>query len=111
MVNVRANGYRVEYKIRKLFEKAGWRTIRSGASLGETDLVCFKNNKCFMLQVKSTIRKKLYFNEYMEPKLEGYPFYLVVDFGKGNIKIMEPKKISTVEDGEDIKDFIKKNSN
>lgn len=109
MVNSRKKGYRVESKIRKLFEKNGWRIVRSGASLGEADLICLKSGKCVMLQIKSTAKKKFYFNEYMEKKLEGHPFYLVVDFGYGKTKILHPQKIVTPTDGENIMDFLKKN--
>jgi Holliday junction resolvase len=51
VVDSRRKGYRVETKIRKMFEQAGWRVLRSGASLGEADLICFKNGSSIMLQV------------------------------------------------------------
>lgn len=107
MVNSRRKGYRVESKIRKMFEDFGWRIIRSGASLGEADLICLKGGKCLMLQIKSTAKKKFYFNEYMEPSLEGHPFYLVVDFGYGKTRVMPPRKIVAQTDGIHIKDFLR----
>lgn len=109
MVDSRKKGYRTESKIRKLFEKHGWKIVRSGASLGEADLICLKNGKCLMLQIKSTSKKRFYFDEFMEKSLEGFPFYLVVDFGYSKIRIMPPQKIVTPEDGTDVKDFLKRN--
>ncbi len=107
MVDSRAKGYRVETKIRKMFEAAGWRVLRSGASLGEADLICFKHGTCIMLQVKATAKPKFYYNEYMEMMLEGFEFYLVVDFGYGKTRIMHPQKIVAPEDGTDIKEFLR----
>lgn len=107
MIDSRKKGYRVESKIRKMFEKAGWRIVRSGASLGEADLLCFKNGTCLMLQIKSTSKKKFYYGEYMEKMLEGFEFYLVVDFGYGKIRVMHPKKIVTAADGVDVKEFLR----
>lgn len=107
MVNSRAKGYRVERKVKKMFEWNGWKVIRSAASLGEADLICFKNGVCIMLQIKSTSKNKFYFNEYAEKMLEGFEFYLVVDFGNGKIRVLHPQKIVTHEDGIDIKEFLR----
>jgi len=107
MVDFRKKGYRVETKIRKMFEAAGWRVLRSGASLGEADLICFKNGTCIMLQVKSTAKPKFYYNEYMEKMLEGFEFYLVVDFGYGKTRVMHPQKAVSPGDGTDIKEFLR----
>lgn len=107
MVDSRKKGYRAEYKIRKMFEAVGWKVVRSGASLGESDLICFKNGTCIMLQIKSTAKKKFYYNEYMEKMLEGFEFYLVVDFGYGKIRVMHPQKIVSPGDGTDIKEFLR----
>ncbi len=106
MVDSRRKGYRVESKIRKMFENHGWRIVRSGASLGESDLICFRNGSCIMLQIKSTSKKKFYYREYMEKMLEGFEFYLVVDFGYGKIRVMHPQRIVSPEDGVDIKKFL-----
>jgi len=106
MVNSRKKGYRIERKIRLLFEKYKWKVIRAGASLGEADLICLKRGKGILLQVKSTKNKTFYFYEYMKNKLEGTPFYLVVDFGYGNIRILHPKKKISIEDGILLKDFL-----
>jgi len=108
MTFVQKKGYRVERKIRLLIEAEGWKVIRPGASLGEADLVCLKEGKCMTIQVKSTKKKKFYYYDYMEPKLTGFPFYLVVDFGYGKIRILKPQKIVTPVDGQDFKEFLKK---
>jgi Holliday junction resolvase len=75
--------------------------------LGEADLIAFKNGTCVMLQIKSTGKKKFYFNEYMEKMLEGFEFYLIVDFGYGKIRILHPQKTVSVIDGTDLKDFLR----
>jgi len=108
MVDSRKKGYRVEYKIKKLFEKFGWKMVRSGASIGEADLICFKNGTCLMLQVKSISKKKFYYNEYMKMMLEGFEFYLIVDFGYGKTRILHPQKTVGPTDGEDILKFLKR---
>lgn len=101
-------GYRVERKIRQLFEKAGWKIVRAGASLGEADLICIKSKKCILLQIKSTRKKTFYYYDYRESRLEGFPFYLVVDFGYGKTRIMKPRQKVKVTDGQDLKDFLHK---
>jgi Holliday junction resolvase len=100
-------GYRVERKIRLKFEQAGWKVIRAGASLGEADLICIKEGKCILLQIKSSKKQTLYYYGYMEKKFEGFPFYLVVDFGYGKIKILNPKNKVGVPDGLYLDDFLK----
>ncbi|MDI6826050.1 MAG: hypothetical protein QMD36_02540 [Candidatus Aenigmarchaeota archaeon] len=107
MTNTKKKGYRVERKIRMMFESHDWKVIRAGASLGEADLICIKDGKSILLQVKSTKNKKFYFHEYMKKKLEGLPFYLVVDFGYGKIRILPPRKKVCAEDGIALKDFLK----
>ncbi len=106
MIQSRKKGYRVERKVRMLFEKYKWKVIRAGASLGEADLICIKNGKSIFLQVKSTKKNAFYFYEYMDSKLEGLPFYLVVDFGYGKIRILPPRKKVFAEDGILLKDFL-----
>lgn len=110
MSHMKKRGYRVERKVRMMFDKHGWKTIRAGASLGEADLVCIKKGKCILLQVKSTKGKKLYYYEYMKPKLEGLPFFIVVDFGYGKIRISIPKKTLEPNEGDDLKKFLKRQS-
>jgi hypothetical protein len=102
-------GYRVERKIRILFENYGWKVVRAGASLGEADLICIKNKKCILLQIKSTRKKVLYFYGDLVKNIEGFPFFLVVDFGYGNIRISEPAKKITQNTGISLKDFLEKN--
>jgi Holliday junction resolvase len=106
MIHTKNKGYRVERKVRLLFEKYKWKVIRAGASLGEADLVCFKNGKSIFLQIKSTRKKDFYFYEYMNEKLEGLPFYLVVDFGYGKVRILPPRKKVCKDDGILLKDFL-----
>ena len=106
MVNSRKKGYRVERKIRLLFEKHKWKVIRAGASLGEADLICIKEGKSLFLQIKSTKNKTFYFYEYMKNDLEGIPFYLVVDFGYGKMRILHPKKKININDGLLLEDFL-----
>jgi Holliday junction resolvase len=101
-------GYRVERKIRQMFERNGWKIVRAGASLGEADLIGIKNMKCILLQIKSTKKKTFYYYDYMENELEGFPFYLVVDFGYGKIRILSPNKKVKIEDGVDLKEFLRK---
>jgi Holliday junction resolvase len=102
-------GYRIERKVRILFENYGWKVVRAGASLGEADLICLKNKKCILLQIKSTKKKVLYFYGDLVKNIEGFPFFLVVDFGYGNIRILEPTKKVTRETGKLLKDFLENN--
>lgn len=106
--SARRRGYMVERKIRMAFERHGWKTIRAAASLGEADVICIKNKSCILLQIKSTKKKKFYYYEYSDSKMEGFPFYLVVDFGYGKVRITSPKKTVTVGDGKDLEEFLSK---
>jgi Holliday junction resolvase len=110
MVLAKRKGYRVERNIKIFFEKNGWKVIRAGASLGEADLICIKNARCLLLQVKSTKKAKFYYYDYMKEVLEGFPFLLVVDFGYGKVRVLPPKKVVCKEDGIDLKTFILKPS-
>lgn len=110
MFNTKMKGYRTERKIRILFEKNGWRVVRSGASLGESDLICIKEGGCIFLQIKSSKKKSFYYYGFMNASLEGLPFYLVVDFGYGKIRITSPQKKVTITDGQDINEFLKYNN-
>jgi len=101
-------GYRVERKIRLMFERNGWRVVRAGASLGEADLICMKKGKCLLLQVKSCKKKALYYYGYTKRELDGFPFYLIVDFGYGKIRISHPKHKITTADGESLEYFLSK---
>jgi hypothetical protein len=99
-------GYRVERKIRIMFENKGWHVIRAGGSLGDADLICIKKGECVMLQIKSTKKKTFYYYEYMKPKLEGFPFYLVVDFGYGKVRALLPQKVVKPNDGMPIEELL-----
>lgn len=106
MISSKRKGYIIERKIRKIFEDNGWRVVRAGGSLGEADLVCIKNGKCILLQVKSSRNRLYYYYGYMKKRLEGFPFYLAIDFGYNKIKILSPKKKISKEDGIDLKTFL-----
>ncbi len=105
--NSKLRGYRAERKIRLMFEAAGWKVVRAGASLGEADLVCIKSAKCLLLQIKSTKKKTFYYYEYMKDRLEDFPFFLVVDFGYGKIRGLPPKKKVTPDDGAPIEELLR----
>lgn len=90
-----------------MLEEKGWRVVRAGGSLGEADLVCLKKGKCVLLQIKSTKKKTLYYYGYMNDKLEDIPFYLVVDFSYGNIRVLTPKSKVVGADGISFDDFTK----
>jgi len=108
MLSSKSKGYRVERKIKMIFEKQGWNVVRAGASLGHADLICLRKGKCILLQVKSTRKKTFYYYGYMKKKLGGFPFYLLIDFGYGRIKIIEPRRKTNIEDGEVIGSFLRK---
>jgi hypothetical protein len=101
-------GYRTERKIRQIFERHGWKVIRASASLGDADLVCLKNGKCILLQIKSTKKKAFYYYGYMKNRLEGFPFYLMIDFGYGKIRVSVPKHKIEINEGLSIEDFLEK---
>jgi len=111
MTKAKWKGYRVERKIRLMLEQNGWKVVRSGGSLGEVDLVCLKNGKVVLLQIKSTNRKELYYYGYDSSIYEGFPFYLVVDFGYGNIRVVKPKKVVKEGDGVTFEEFLNSECN
>ncbi len=102
----KSKGYRVERKIRLKMEERGWIVIRSGGSFGKADLVCIKDGKCIFFQVKSTNKEKLYYNGYMEEKLGGFPFFVIVDFGHGDIEVFKPEESLERGKGIPIEDFL-----
>lgn len=106
-MHTKRKGYRVERKIRLLFERSGWTVVRAGASLGEADLICLRDRKCVLLQIKSTKKKTFYYYGYIQPTFEGFPFYLVVDFGYNKIRILPPKQKVLVTDGQLLESFLK----
>lgn len=108
MSSIKDKGYRTERKIRKRFEKEGWKVIRAGASLGEADLACFKGGKCILLQVKSASDNVFYYYGYKKRRMEGFPFYLVIDFGYGKIRMTPPKDKIEVDEGTNLEDFLRK---
>ena len=100
-------GYVVERKIRIIMEGNGWKVIRAGASLGEADLICIKNKKCVLLQIKSTKKKTLHYYGYSKKTLQGFPFYLIVDFGYGRVRALYPKAKIRMDDGISFEEFVK----
>ncbi len=109
-MNNKRKGYRVERKIKLMFAKKGWEVVRAGGSFGAYDLIAFKNGKCLFLQIKSTKKNTLYYNGYKKDSFEGFPFFLVVDFGRNNIRVTKPNEKIRIEDGLDIQNFIDKNT-
>ncbi len=105
----KAKGYKVERKIRLEFEKRGWLVVRAGASLGEADLICLKNGRCVLVQVKSTKKEKLYYYGPMKKKIAGFPYLLIVDFGYGTIRVTEPKHKILKTSGVSLQEFLEKN--
>ncbi len=108
MVKVKRRGYMVERKVRKIFEKFGWYVVKAGASLGYADLVCLKKGKCLLIQVKSTKKKVLYYNDYLKDKLAGFDFYVVVDFSYRKTVISKPKEKICLEEAKELEKFLKK---
>ncbi len=106
-MHTKRKGYRVERKIRLFFQKSGWTVIRAGASLGEADLICLKNGKCILLQIKSTSKKTFYYYGYNNPTFEGFPFFLIVDFGYGKIRVLQPKQKIKIPDGQSLGEFLR----
>lgn len=106
MFKSKLKGYRIERKIKMLLERLGWKIIRAGASFGHVDLVCLKNGKCILLQIKSTKKRKFYYYGYKGKKLEGFPFYIVVDFGYNNIRVLTPKNKISAKDGMPLEEFV-----
>ena len=97
----------VERKIRMFFQKFRWTVIRAGASLGEADLICLKNKKCILLQIKSTSKKSFYYYGYNNSIFEGFPFFLIVDFGYNKIRVLPPKGKILISDGKSLDEFLK----
>ncbi|MEM2920759.1 MAG: type II toxin-antitoxin system HicA family toxin [Candidatus Bathyarchaeia archaeon] len=79
------SGFEAERKVKKLFEAFGWKVVRSGGSLGTTDLACFKSGKVLLVQVKRRTKRRRYRSERIE--IEGFEVHTVVDFGGGDFRI------------------------
>lgn len=108
MVRAKRKGYLTERKVRKIFERFGWYVVKAGASLGIADLVCLKRGKCLLIQVKSTRKKILYYDDYMRKKFYGFDFYVVVDFAYRKVVIAKPKRKISMEDGVELEKFLGK---
>jgi Holliday junction resolvase len=101
-------GYRAERNIKLTFIKRGWKVVRAGGSLGEYDIIAFKDGKCIFVQIKSTSKNKFYYYGYMEDTYEGFPFRLAVHFDRGKTRITIPQKVVSQEDGIDLEEFLDK---
>ncbi len=101
-------GYRSERNVKLLFIKRGWKVVRAGGSLGEYDIIAFKDGRCIFIQIKSTGNKKFYYYGYMNDSYEGFPFRLVVHFDRGKTIITPPIKIISENDGVEIEEFLNK---
>jgi len=104
-LNSKLKGYLAERKIRKRFEEAGWVTIRSGGSQGPADLACLKNGRCILLQVKATRRRSLNIKG-LPLEVQGFPLFLVVDFGYNRVKVFKPGDLVTRSRGILLDSFI-----
>ncbi|MEM1557881.1 MAG: hypothetical protein QXT26_01985 [Thermoproteota archaeon] len=99
-------GYLAELKVRKILQKYGWTTVRSGGSLGLADLVCLWKSRCILIQVKST-RKNVFYTRRIPTDIQGFPLYVVVDFGYGNIRVFKPGDKAAREEGVPLDEFLK----
>ncbi|MCL4399153.1 hypothetical protein M1293_01405 [Candidatus Parvarchaeota archaeon] len=104
----KSKGYRIERKLKLKLMDLGWKVVRAGGSLGEYDLIAFKDGRCVFFQIKSTTKPKLYYYGYMKEEYEKFPFRLVVDFGRGSVRVLSPQKVISPDDGVDFEEFIKK---
>ncbi len=101
-------GYLAERKVRMLLHRYGWITIRSGGSLGSADVVCLRKGKCVLMQVKSTRKPVVYVREKLPSEIEGFPLYIVVDFGYGNIRVFRPGERMSRQKGTLLEEFVEK---
>ncbi len=101
-------GYRAERNVKLSFVKRGWKVVRAGGSLGEYDLIAFKKGICLFLQIKSTNKQKFYYYGYMSDKYEDFPFRLIVHFDRRKTVILPPQKVVSIQDGENLENFIDK---
>jgi len=99
-------GYIAERRVREILRQHGWTTVRSGGSLGFADLVCLRNGVCMLIQVKST-RKSILYTRRIPTDIQGFPLYVVVDFGYGNIRVFKPGDKAVREGGVLLSDFLK----
>ncbi|MBO3833097.1 MAG: hypothetical protein FGF51_06935 [Candidatus Brockarchaeota archaeon] len=108
MAPPRRKGYLAERKIRMFLHKYGWTTVRSGGSLGPADLVCLRRGKCILMQVKSTSKSLLYVHGSIPREIEGFPLYVVVDFGYGDIRVFTPGEKISRQGGIRLREFMEK---
>jgi len=108
-MSFKLKGYKTERKIRLEFEKRGWLVVRAGASLGDADLVCLKNGKCLVVQVKSTKKDKFYYYGPKKERVAGCPYIRIVDFGYGTIRVTKPKHKVLKTSGVSLQEFLENN--
>lgn len=106
MAPPKRKGYLAERKVRMLLQRHGWMTVRSGGSLGPADLVCLRRGKCILMQVKSTRKRFLYVEGPMPREIEGFPLYVVVDFGYGDIRVFTPGGKISRQGGIRLREFM-----
>ena len=92
---IKRSGTRSERIVKQNFESFGWKVVRSGASLGSADLICFKNGGVLLVQVKRRTGTERYKSDTAE--IEHFPVYVVVDFGRGDFRIDKSGAIITKE--------------
>jgi Holliday junction resolvase len=106
MKHSKRKGYLAERKVRMILNEHGWTTIRSGGSLGSADLVCLWRGRCILIQVKST-SKSTFYTSRIPTEIQGFPLYVVVDFGYGNIRVFKPGEKATENGGTPLSKFLK----
>ncbi len=89
---LKRRGTRSEYLVRDMFRKHGWVVVRSGGSLGPVDLVCMKDGVVRLVQVKSCKASSMYFKEDIPDKITGFQVLVIVNFGRGNIRVIPHHK-------------------
>ena len=105
-VSAKRRGTKSEYMVRDIFRAAGWAVVRSGGSLGPVDLVCVRHGRVMLVQVKRNTTGYLYLGRDIIKRVQGFPVKFVVDFGKGNVRVV-PRKISvTPRDGILLRKFL-----
>jgi len=108
MKNPKAKGTKSEYKVRKIFENYGWFVIRSTGSFSPVDLVCIRDRKVILVQIKSSSKKIVYLKEEVPEEIEGIKTILVVDFGRHGLKVVKYNKKVKYSDGIELVEFIKR---
>lgn len=104
--HAKRRGTRTEYSVRDMFREAGWAVIRSGGSLGPVDLVCMKEGDVVLVQVKRKAGRPLYIADGVPQRLQGFRVMLVVDFGRGNLRVTPRRHKVKPQDGIPLREFL-----